>query len=96
MIMIKATVVWRGAIEGGLTTRPYCRIQPSFAVAGQLIISQVFAADGSQEMPVGEECLVELRLPYGENFRDQIRPGLVFTLNVGARVVATGSVVSLT
>lgn len=91
MLRLKATVIWKDAADGGLSHIPESGLQPSFSVAGDLIISKVVHPTKSQMNPgIPHEVIIEL--PYGEVYEKEIAEGMNFSLNVGARVIATGIV----
>jgi len=95
MLEIDATIIWKGIEEGGLTQQPFSGIQPSFAVGGDLIMCSVFRKDGEEEMFWEKGYAVTIKLPYGEVYQSQIKPGMKFNLNVGARIVGTGIIHSV-
>ena len=72
MLQLIADVQWKTPSDGGLTTKPFSGIQPSFSVAGDLIISRVVCADGTSQMNYGEKYHVRVDLPYGEQYKDEI------------------------
>ena len=91
MLNIQATVVWKKSVEGGLSVPIVSGIQPSFSVAGDLIISRIVSTTEKEMRPeIPYDVIVEL--PYGEIYDANIKEGMEFTLNVGSRVVATGIV----
>jgi len=92
MLQLEATVHWETTEEGGLTTRAFSGIRPSFSVQGDLITCSVHRRDGDKEILLGHDYNVLLKLPYGERYGEFITPGMRFTLNTGRRVVGTGVV----
>lgn len=91
MLKLKATVIWKSVEEGGLSPPLTSGIQPSFHVAQDLIISRIIHPHQKQMQP-GVPYEVTVELPYGEVYEKKITEGMVFTLNVGARIVASGVV----
>ena len=92
MLSIKADIYLKKTEEGGLTKSGFSDMQPSFAVAGDLIICRVRRSDGEKEMPLGKHYEVDIDLPYGEKFADHIKSGSAVRLQIGSRVIADGVV----
>lgn len=92
MLKLHAKVKWKLESEGGLAQQPFSGIQPSFSIKGDLIMSQVLCVHGSDFWEKNKEIEVQINLPYGEQYADSIKQGLVFNLNVGGQVIATGVV----
>lgn len=91
MKTLQARITWNTE-DQGCVEKPFSGIQPSFAVAGDLIVSRIERSDGMKEMERGNTYDVLIRLPYGEMYQQHLFPGMEVKLQVGARVIATGTV----
>lgn len=91
MKTLEARITWN-LEQNGCLEEPFSGIQPSFLVAGDLIMSRVESRDGSTMMKRGETYEVVISLPYGEHYAAHLRPGMPVRLQVGGRIVATGTV----
>lgn len=94
MLEIDAAIIWKGIEKGGLTQQPFSGIQPSFSVGGDLIMCSVFRKN-DEVMFWEQEYEVTIKLPYGEIYQSQIKPGVKFNLNLGGRVIGSGTVRSV-
>lgn len=90
MKVLEASIRWNTKEEGCLE-EPFSGIQPSFLVGGNLIMSRVEHQDG-KEMARGETYSVRISLPYGENYQEYLNEGMSAQLQVGKRIIATGTV----
>ena len=90
MKILDAIIRWNTEEEGCLEV-PFSGIQPSFLVGGDLIMSRVEHQDG-KEMARGETYPVRISLPYGEKYQEHLKEGMSAQLQVGKRIIATGTV----
>ncbi len=86
-LTLDAVIEWRPG------TQPlFSGIRPSFSVADDLIASEVFHDVADEVLERGRQYEVRIVLPYGQQYREHIVPGMTFTLQAGARVLGSGSV----
>ncbi|WP_087018916.1 hypothetical protein [Thaumasiovibrio subtropicus] len=92
MLIVKARVYIKPESEGGLSKPFVSGMQPSFAVASDLIACKVIGAAGLSVLASGREHDVTIELPYGEVFTALIIEGYIFHLNFGGQELANGIV----
>lgn len=61
-------------------------------VAGDLVMSRIEGKDSVTRMERGKSYDVVITLPYGEFYDEHLAQGMDIRLQVGARVIATGTV----
>lgn len=76
--------------EGGMTRDGFSGMRPSFGVAGELIMCEIFETSGERVMERGASHEVRIHLPYGEMFKERLPVGYQFKLNVGGKVIGEG------
>jgi hypothetical protein len=91
MRTLEARITWSTEANGCIEA-PFSGIQPSLLVAGDLIMSRIESRDGSKEMERGQTYDVLINLPYGEHYAAHLVLGMEVRLQVGERVIATGSI----
>ena len=91
MKILDARITWNTEADGGLE-EPFSGIQPSFLVAGELIMSRVESRDGIATMKRGSTYEVVITLPYGEKYATHLHSGMPVRLQVGNRTIGTGTV----
>lgn len=94
MKITKAQVTFVAEADGGIQDG-FDGMRPSFNLTGEPVLCVVRSLDGRQEMPRGGTFWVEVLLPYGEttNMPADLRAGAHFTLQIGATVIAHGTVI---
>lgn len=91
---IEAKITWNTEDHGCIES-PFSGIQPSLAVAGELIMSRVECKDGTKKMKRGHCYDVIITLSYGQRYKAHLLPGMDVRLQVGERIIATGSVTNV-
>lgn len=92
MIEVSAIITLERVPELGLNDRIKSGMRPSFNYAGQLVACIVESSDGGEWLGIGTNQPVTVRLPYGDQLGWQLPIGTSFRLNVGGRVVGSGTV----
>jgi hypothetical protein len=92
---LEAKITWATEANGCIE-RPFSGIQPSMLVAGELIMARIESQHATKEMERGQAYDVLIKLPYGEQYEAHLIPEMEVKLQVGERVIATGTVTHLT
>jgi hypothetical protein len=100
MLSLRARIYLRTEAEGGMNRLFYSGMQPSFNVDGDLIMSQVFEAQGQLTMPPGAWYEVRIDLPYGDEVFIGSRvatltSGQEFRLQVASQILADGVILGV-
>jgi elongation factor Tu len=99
---IRAVIHFASTAKGGRKTpirsgyRPpfYFRSDPNTGYDGVVTLGVVTLEDRSQAM-TGEECIAHVRFIHPELVWDLLEPNARFTIQEGARVVASGTVLQV-
>ena len=81
--------------EGDLGKDGFSGMRPSFNLNGEPITSEVVSAVGCQVLDKGARHEVIIALPYGEVLGDHLGASAKFRLQVGGRLLATGTILSV-
>lgn len=92
MLKVKSRIYFLTPEEGGLQKPPFNGMRPSFFIGGKLITSELTFVNKNDEYTLGCQYPVEITLPYGELYADEINEGQKFRLQIGGQLVARGEV----
>jgi len=67
-------------------------MMPSFNIEGKLVMCEIVTINGSKLIERGIANKVEIRLPYGEKFKNELNVGYKFKLNLGEVIIGYGEI----
>lgn len=95
MLEIQAEIDMKREDEGGMTKEGFSGMMSSFNVENELIMCKVTSTTGQTILQRGKRHRVNIQLPYGEDYTEELVVGYCFTLQTGKRIIATGKVASI-